>query len=403
MHRAEQLKSIKGLMRHLDEGTTVDAGGHLHNPVSSYTCSDLAEKEWRAFFQDYPQLLGLSADLPEPGSFFTSEDLGKPVICMRGKDGVFRAFLNVCRHRGTVVEHEKRGKKHLFSCPFHAWTYNSSGELAAVPKESHFGEVDKSCHGLVALPSVERHGLLWVHPNPDATLDPSDLLGPELAEEFDAWDLDQAELKWETSYETPMNWKLAIDTFGETYHFSTLHKDTLAPALHGNCQLYDGYKRNHRMLLCTRGIDRLREVPESDWHILKAAIPVYYLFPNIQLIMGQGGPTLVRVYPHGPDPNQSYSQIAFYAHKSMQAAAWADADVAEQTAVERAQAFANIIRDEDYWVAASAHKGALSGAQDHVTFGRNEPALHHYHNTYREALNMAPLGLIEANLSRKEL
>ena len=71
MHRAEQLKSIKGLMRHLDEGTTVDAGGHLHNPVSSYTCSELAEKEWRAFFQDYPQLLGLSADLPEPGSFFT--------------------------------------------------------------------------------------------------------------------------------------------------------------------------------------------------------------------------------------------------------------------------------------------------------------------------------------------
>ena len=81
----------------------------------------------------------------------------------------------------------------------------------------------------------------------------------------------------------------------------------------------------------------------------------------------------MRVYPRGPDPNQSYSQITFYSHEIMQAAAWEDADVVEQTAVERAQAFANIIRDEDYWVAASAHKGALSGAQDHVTFGRNEP------------------------------
>ncbi len=30
-----------------------------------------------------------------------------------------------------------------------------------------------------------------------------------------------------------------------------------------------------------------------------------------------------------------------------------------------------------------------------MLFGRNEPALHHYHNTYREALGMEPLPLIE--------
>jgi hypothetical protein len=46
---------------------------------------------------------------------------------------------------------------------------------------------------------------------------------------------------------------------------------------------------------------------------------------------------------------------------------------------------------EDYVAAASAHQGMLSGAQEYVTFGRNEPALHHYHNTYREALGMPPL------------
>jgi hypothetical protein len=33
----------------------------------------------------------------------------------------------------------------------------------------------------------------------------------------------------------------------------------------------------------------------------------------------------------------------------------------------------------------------LSGAQEYLTFGRNEPALHHYHNTDREALDMPPL------------
>jgi hypothetical protein len=56
--------------------------------------------------------------------------------------------------------------------------------------------------------------------------------------------------------------------------------------------------------------------------------------------------------------------------------------------------FADVIRDEDYLVAATSHRGAMSGAQDYITFGRNEPALHHYHNTYREALGMPPLQVI---------
>lgn len=54
----------------------------------------------------------------------------------------------------------------------------------------------------------------------------------------------------------------------------------------------------------------------------------------------------------------------------------------------RMENFAEIIRDEDYAAAATSHQGAISGALEYFTFGRNEPALHHYHNTYREALGM---------------
>jgi hypothetical protein len=57
--------------------------------------------------------------------------------------------------------------------------------------------------------------------------------------------------------------------------------------------------------------------------------------------------------------------------------------------------FASIIRDEDYHVAARSQLGAEAGVPDHTIFGRNEPALHHYHNTYREALGMEPLELIK--------
>jgi hypothetical protein len=47
-------------------------------------------------------------------------------------------------------------------------------------------------------------------------------------------------------------------------------------------------------------------------------------------------------------------------------------------------------------VAALSQIGADSGVQKEVVFGRNEPALHHYHNTYREALGLEALPLLDA-------
>ena len=393
MNRDDQLNVIDTLLQRLDSGTNVDAGGQVINPVSAYISAERGKQEWQVFFQDYPQVLGLTADLPSPGTFFTSTDLGKPILCTRDEDGGFHAFLNVCRHRGTVVESEARGEKKLFSCPFHAWGYNPKGELVAVPKEDHFGPVDRACHGLIALPAVEQYGLLWVNPNPAAgELDVDALLGAELASELDAWQIGRYLSQGQTSYQTAMNWKLAIDTFGETYHFNTLHRDSLAEDFYGNVQCYDTYQRNHRMMLCLKNIETLRDEPRDQWHVLRAALPVYYIFPNVQLIIGGGGPTLVRVYPDGENPHQCHSQISFYldpnVHELLR-----DPEQAERYAeiTERMTGFAEVIRDEDYVAAALSHRGATSGAQEYVTFGRNEPALHHYHNTYNEVLGLEPL------------
>ncbi len=378
-------------MNYLDTDTNVDAGGQVRNPVSSYTCPQMAEQEWQTFFQDYPHALGLSADLPNPGSFFTSNDLKKPVLCTRDKEGQFHAFLNVCRHRGTLLETAERGEKNLFRCPFHAWGYGNSGELISVPKEAHFGPVDKSCNGLVALPCAERYGILWVNPNPDGDMDVDQRLG-DLADELDSWQLDKFVFNSHTRYDHPMNWKLAIDTFGETYHFNVLHKETLAQDFYGNAQMYDTYERNHRMMLCLRNIDKLRELPEDDWQVLHASLPVYYLFPNVQLILGLEGPTLVRVYPDGADPHNSFSRISFYLDPEIAGLELSDERREHYgNPVERMRGFAEVIQMEDYVAAASSHQGILSGAQDYLTFGRNEPALHHYHNTYRDALGLPPL------------
>jgi phenylpropionate dioxygenase-like ring-hydroxylating dioxygenase large terminal subunit len=396
VRHAEQVRLLQGLMRHLDEGTNVDAGRQVHNPVASYTSEDLAAREWAALFQGHPQVVGLSGDLPWEQSFFTSNDLGKPILCTRAPDGQFRAFLNVCRHRGSVVETEARGTRKVFRCPFHAWTYDHEGRLARIPKPAQFGKVDRRGHALVPLPAVERHGILWLSPDPQGELDVDACLG-KLGPELRSWKLERYERHGERRYDHASNWKEAIDTYGETYHFNTLHRSTLAKSFYGNVQMYDVFGRNHRVILCMRAIDGLRKKTQKTWHILQGAVPVYYLFPNVQLFLTAAGPILVRVYPDGANPHRSWSQLSFYMDPDLLdrdfASALADegASASQPFFAARMEALASVIEAEDYVAAASMHRGALSGAQEFVLFGRNEPALHHFHDACRQALGMPPL------------
>lgn len=383
MEHAEQVKLLKELRRQLDAGVNVDAGVMLKNPASAYTCPDMAAREWQTFYRNYPQVIGLSGDLPEPNSFVTLEDFGVAILATRDADGQFHAFLNSCRHRGTMVETGRKGKKRAFSCPFHGWTYSAAGDLVGIPEPDHFGDIDMSCHGLLELPAVEKYGLLFVHPQPDGEIEVDSLLGG-LAPEFEHWDWGSLIQGGETSYNMRLNWKLAIDTFGETYHFKRLHASTLGQNFYGDVQCYDRFDRNHRMMLCIKSIDELKEKPEAEWSISQAALPIYYLFPNIQIIAGGAGVTLVRVYPDPHDPNRSISQITFYYTP--------EAMASEDASIEaRAEGFASIIEAEDYATCETTQRALEAGLQDYVIFGRNEPALHHYHNTYRKVLGMEPL------------
>lgn len=404
MQKEEQVRLLKGLINYLETGTNVDAGGIMQTPTDTYTSEDRFSQEWNKFFRDYPQIVGMTGDLAEPGTFFTREDFGIPLLATRDEKGKFRAFANVCAHRGVVVENEKKGKKTKFSCPFHGWTYDNSGKLIGFPKPDHFGDIDKTCYGLTELPCMEQYGFLWVHPNPKGEIDLNNLFGSKLMEEFESWGFQNLVLTNEEEYVTEMNWKLAIDTFGETYHFSTLHRNTLFNNFHGNVQMFDTFERNARLTLCLREIDNMKKDPEENWHICRGAFPVYFLFPNTILNVSDTGIILVREYPLDMSPHRSVSKVSFYFWPHV--IEYLKENNIDPENVEGSQnamanefnpysGFGDIIRDEDYVVAAASHKGLRSGAIDHLTFGKNEPALHHYHNTFREALDLEPLPLIK--------
>ena len=321
----------------------------------------------------------------------TIDDLGVPILATRDEKGRFHAFVNACRHRGALVETRERGDEaSSFSCPFHNWTYSLEGKLIGLTKRDHFGDVDEACRGLVELPTAERHGILWLHPDAAGTIDADALLGDELSDEFESWNFGSLRYLGGDVYDVACNWKLAMDTFGETYHFPVLHSNTLNLTFHGNVQCYDTFGRNHRMLLCRRAIDEMLKLPESEWRVTTAGLPAYWLFPNVQLLPSEFGCFLVRAYPTPGTAGHHTSRITFYIWPGI------EEDSAEEGMLRNiGEGFSSIIRDEDYVVAASQQKAANEGSLEHVLFGRNEPALHHYHNTYRSALGMPALPLLD--------
>ena len=403
MNHALQVEILRSLMQQLDEGRNVDAGVQYRVPTSAYVCPEQAAQEWSAFFRNHPQLVGLSQDLPGPGTFFTMDDFGTPLLATRDRDGNFRAFLNACRHRSVKVTSEARGRKSLFMCPFHHWSYANTGDLVSIPNEDHFGAIDKSCNGLIALPAVERDGLLWVHPQEGGHLDVDALLGAELAAELANYGLAKHAFAGATTIARNLNWKFANDTFGETYHFGKLHKDTLGRLYYGNNLHFTEFGRHHRFVTANHGIDAMRTRPEAEWEISQGTFVLYHLFPNIQMICNPYATTLVRIYPDARQPGRSVTQVSFYLIPELIAQATAhDAEGYDPSEVydpERAspslqasfEIFSSTIENEDYVMGEMQQRAAENGQLKEIIFGRNEPALHHFHQNYREALNQPPL------------
>ncbi len=407
MEHALQVQILKELMQQLDEGRNIDAGVQYRMPTTAYVCPDMAAKEWTSFFQNHPQLIGLSRDLPEPGSFFTLDDFGTPVLATRDKAGKFHAFVNACRHRSVKVASEERGKRTLFMCPFHHWSYANTGDLISIPNEDHFGHIDKGCHGLLELPAVEQGGLLWVHPQVDGVLDVDDLLG-DLGEELASYGMSAHTFVGETNIKMNLNWKFANDTFGETYHFGKLHQNTLGQLYYGNNLHLKEFGRHHRFVTANRGIDQIRTLPESEWNIANGTFVLYHLFPNIQILCDTRTVTLIRIYPDKDNPGRSTTRISFYFTPEVaERAVLKDAESFDPGKVynfdERSsgdgiaslkaslEVFRSTVEEEDYLMGEMQQRAAESGQLKEIIFGRNEPALHHFHRNYREALGQPAL------------
>ena len=369
--REESMALARRALAHFLARTTDQAPGILPMPVAAYTDPDRYRHEIDRVFRRQPIALCLSLELPAPGSYLALDLMGVPVLVSRGSDGVVRAFLNVCRHRGAQLCPHGSGSARVFACPYHAWTYDDRGALIGRYRGETFGEVDADALGLTPLSCAERAGLVWGVLTPGLALDVDAWLGGML-EPLSALQLADWHLHRQRDLPGP-GWKVALDGYLEVYHHDSVHGRTVGKHTVGNLLVWDTFGPHQRMVFGRRTIGELKDLPESEWEPEKHIRRIHSVFPNLSISGILGDHCLVsQVFP-GPTPDTTLTRQTVLC--ATEPASDQERDAAELFSAMTLQA----VQDEDYKIGFGIQAAIRSGANREFLFGRNEPAVQHYH------------------------
>lgn len=365
--------------------TLAEAPLPLHKGV--YTDPRRFEAERTQLFLGQPIVAGLSNDIPNPGDLLVFDAAGPSILVSRGKDGAVRAFLNMCTHRGAkLVEEQEPFSDHRarLTCPFHAWTFDSGGKLIGQPSKAAFIGCEIGSRNLVELPCSEQHGLIFVRPGGGAAVDADAHLG-EIAPVIAALDLGKAEPVKKGVLTADSNWKFALDTYGEGYHFATLHASTIGQTHFNDITAFTRFGRHHRVGFPDHSIGELVGKPESEWPVTDYG-GVHYIFPNTVIFFGAVTPgvfftQVFRLFPDGVGKTRCH--FAVYAPFGV------ESDAHRTMCTMAYDATASVVQSEDYRVASNGYANLLSAPEDfHVVLGANEAALQAVHHHIAEAIGI---------------
>jgi phenylpropionate dioxygenase-like ring-hydroxylating dioxygenase large terminal subunit len=198
------------------------AGAANTLPRSWYADPDVLRLEQERVFRRRWQYAARADQVAEAGRYVATRAGDVPVLLVRGADDQLRGFLNVCRHRGSLVC-EGDGRRETLQCPYHAWTYNLDGTLRSAPRSDREQGFDASRLSLAPV-AVDTWGP-FVFVNPDANAAPlAETLG-ELPGLVAAAGIDVAGLEFHhrTEGEYAANWKVCSENFLECYHCQDAH------------------------------------------------------------------------------------------------------------------------------------------------------------------------------------
>lgn len=303
------------------------------------------------------------------GSFHPIEAFGFPILLTRDKQGVARAFYNVCTHRGSkLVDGCDALKGGRVTCPYHAWTFGLDGKLLAIARPETFPSVDKADLGMIALPCHETAGYVWIgmdRNSPARLPEGTDALDADLR----ALGMPDMHVYGTRYYDLKSNWKLVVEPFLEAYHVKRLHAKTVASL---NADTVGVMRWMGEHLRQTAGkVHYEPGVTDLNSDALHKNIThSYYIFPNTIIVTSPYFISTMILMPRAADRTiVQYSMLMPQPIRSARA----------EDLFARSYAFQDEIFQEDFGAGVMQQAALSSGALETVRFGGMERPIGPFH------------------------
>ncbi len=188
-----------------------------------YRDADFLRAEKQQIFAASWQVICHLNDIPDPGDYHTLDFLGEPIVALRGRDRSVKTFFNVCRHRAARLLDGGAGHcPGRIVCPYHAWTYDLDGSLAAVPHRKEFVDFSLEQYALKPLECEVYKGFVFVRLRPGL---------PSVAEMLAPYEAELAWYRFEdlkplgrvTMRVRHVNWKNVTDNYSDAMHIAVAH------------------------------------------------------------------------------------------------------------------------------------------------------------------------------------
>lgn len=378
MDHATQVKLIDQVLDLVERGSTDMAEEEYRNPVSRYTDPERYRREVSRLLKRRPLACGHVSEFTEVGQFKTFEVGDVPILLVRGRDEI-HAFANVCRHRGTKLVDDRRGKRRSFACAYHSWVYGPDGELRSVPDAVGFPSVEanRGGFGLTPLWSAVRDGFVYVQAEGSPEVDLDEWLGG-LSHDLREIGLADYRVFSPNFHSYEANWKLPFDIFLENYHTKFAHKNTIYPVFISNVAKFDRLGAGHaRCVLPKRSIVELRDLDRSEWSLIDQSTILYTIFPNTMVAVLPEHAAVWHVYPD----DVSHCTLDFYTLISKRAST-----PEAKAEWEKSLVVVGRVEQEDIGRALAIQKGLRSGGNESFLFGRFERAIGWYHDSIEAAI-----------------
>ncbi|MGB5326425.1 MAG: aromatic ring-hydroxylating dioxygenase subunit alpha [Pseudomonadales bacterium] len=356
---------IKELIEQVKQDHCTGSDNNITIPARNHVDPQRHAAEQRLFART-PLMVAHSSELAAPGDYLVKEIEGRSWLLLRGEDGRARAFLNYCQHRGTLLlDNESGNCGKRITCPYHAWSYNTAGELKAIPHRELFPDVELGSKALRQGSLQEAYGFLWLTQLPMHEQPIREFIGG-LHDELEAMQLQGYSVFFNKTRELKANWKLPLYAFLEPYHIGVLHKNSIADFFIKNIASSERFGPHIRSYVPRKNVLELESLDWEQANLSEYVTNTNLVFPNVCMISHPTSISVIAMFP-GSEPGACSWQhwlLVPEAPKTAEQMRHYEKSVELLDGVTYVQ--------EDFWISGQIQKGLNAGALDELTLGVNE-------------------------------